>query len=343
MIVLGIESSCDETAFALLKNGREVLSSKIASQSEQHALYGGVIPEIAAREHLRSLMPLFQETLSEAGLAADAIDLICVTQGPGLIGALLVGVSFAKGLANALAKPLVPVNHVHAHVHGALLGLAVRSEEVFPCLALVISGGHTNLYWMTGSTDFQLLAASIDDACGESFDKVAKLLGLGYPGGPLVEALANKGNANVVAMPRILDQRERMAFSYSGLKTHVRYLLAKENDKLSPERSWDICAAFQREAFDQIIRKLQTALTLHPTARSVLVSGGVAANSYFRNVLTDAISLPCYFPDLKYCSDNAAMIAAYGWHIYEGTNDLSRFHNFVWEAYSRYEETPIGK
>ncbi len=340
MIVLGIESSCDETAFAIIKDGRKVLSSKISSQSEQHALYGGVIPEIAAREHLRALVPLFEQTLNEANISPENIDLIGITQGPGLIGALLVGVSFAKGLARSLGKPLVPVNHVHAHVHGALLGLK-DDDTVFPCLALVISGGHTNLYFMKNAIDFQLLASSIDDACGESFDKVAKLLGLGYPGGPAVEKLARSGNADQVAMPRMLDQRERMAFSYSGLKTHVRNLLAKENDKLTQQRTYDICAAFQREAFDQILRKLQNALTLFPQTQSILVSGGVAANAYFRELLTTQTKLVCHFPHLKYCSDNAAMIAALAWYQYQGSSHRDEFNNLGWEAYSRYEEAPL--
>lgn len=341
MIVLGIESSCDETAIALVKEGRSVLSSKVSSQLS-HNRFGGVIPEIAAREHLDTIFPLFEAALEEAKLSPQDIDLITVTQGPGLIGALLVGTSFAKGLACSLKKPLVPVNHVHAHIHGAFLGLADYDKSMFPCLALVVSGGHTHLYEMKTAVDFHLLVSSIDDACGESFDKVAKLLNLGYPGGPAIEALARKGKPSHVSMPRMMDQRERMAFSYSGLKTHVRYLLEREKDTLTQERIHDICAAFQKEAFDQILRKLETALTMYPETRSIVVSGGVAANAYFREVLSKAAHVPSYFPSLKYCSDNAAMIAALGFELYSRSSKKEKFYDYKWESYSRYEEAGLS-
>jgi N6-L-threonylcarbamoyladenine synthase len=260
MITLGIESSCDETAIAILKDGRLPLSSKISSQMS-HNRFGGVIPEIAAREHLENIFPLYETALEEAKIQPEDIDLVCATQGPGLIGALLVGSSFAKGLARSLGKPLVPVNHVHAHIHGALLGLPPQEEAtLYPSLALVVSGGHTHLYFMKNPIDFQLLASSIDDACGECFDKVAKLLHLSYPGGPAVEALARKGNASAITMPRMMEQKDRLAFSYSGLKTHVRYFLEKEKNTLTPEKIQDLCAAFQKEAFDQILRKLEHVL-----------------------------------------------------------------------------------
>ncbi len=338
MILVGIESSCDETAIAILKNGTEVLSSKISSQLS-HNRFGGVIPEIAAREHLEMIFPLYEMTLKEANLKSEDIDVICATQGPGLIGALLVGSSFAKGLAYSLQKPLVPVNHVHAHIHGALLGLSIQNpEEFYPSLAFVVSGGHTHLYFMRNATDFRLIASSIDDACGECFDKVAKLLNLGYPGGPAVEALARKGSALAIPMPRMLEQKDRLAFSYSGLKTHIRYLIEKEKDNLSSEKIQNICAAFQREAFDQILRKLEHALHIYPETRSILVSGGVAANSYFRETLRNAVAVPSYFPDLKYCSDNAAMIAALGFHLYKGALNKNKFLDYGWNCFSRYEE-----
>lgn len=340
MIVLGIESSCDETAIAVIKEGRTVLSSKVSSQSS-HNLFGGVIPEIAAREHLQNIFPLYEDAMEEAKISSEQIDLIAATQGPGLIGALLVGASFAKGLARALKRPLVPVNHVHAHIHGALLGLPADKQDVYPGLALVVSGGHTHLYLMKSPVNFELLASSIDDACGECFDKVAKLLGLGYPGGPKVEALAKKGNVNALSMPRMMEQKDRMAFSYSGLKTHVRYLLEREKDTLTPERIQDICAAFQKEAFEQILRKLSHALTLYPGMRSIVVSGGVAANAYFREFLTKTVSVPCYFPDLKYCADNAAMIAALGFHVYKNSSDKNSFLKYEWETFSRYEEAGL--
>lgn len=338
MYILGIESSCDETAVAVLKDGRHVLSSKIASQLS-HNRFGGVIPEIAAREHLESIFPLYEAALSEAGIKSQKIDLISVTQGPGLIGALLVGTSFAKGLAFSLKKPLIPVNHVHAHIHGSFLGLKdFDPKALFPCLALVVSGGHTHLYLMETVVEFRLLASSIDDACGECFDKVAKLLNLGYPGGPKIEALARKGHPEKISMPRMMDQRDRMEFSYSGLKTHVRYLLEKEKDSLSDQKVQDICFAFQKEAFDQIFRKLETALSSFPNTRSILVSGGVAANLYFREKMREKFKVSSHFPELKYCSDNAAMIAALGYQIYEHTEDKQKFFDYKWETFSRYED-----
>lgn len=336
MITLGIESSCDETAVAVLKNSNQVLSSKIASQLS-HNRFGGVIPEIAAREHLQAIVPLYEQALEEAQVSSSGIDLVCVTQGPGLIGALLVGTSFAKGLAQALKKPLVPVNHVHAHIHGALLGLDHEAKEIFPSLALVVSGGHTHLYYMKKSTDFQLLASSIDDACGECFDKIAKLLGLPYPGGPAIEALAKKGNPRAIPMPRMMDQKDRLEFSYSGLKTHVRYLLEREKDSLTPERIQDVCASFQQEAFEQILRKLKHAQTLFPDVRSVLVSGGVAANACFRDLLARSLTIPSHFPSVKFCADNAAMIAALGQKLYEEAPERGVFQKYDWESFSRYE------
>ena len=209
MIVLGIESSCDETAIALLQDGSKVLSSKVSSQIKVHEVYGGVVPEVAAREHLKIIEPLFKEALKESGLSAQDIDLIAVTQGPGLIGALLVGISFAKGLASQLGVPLIPVDHVHAHVHGAFLGLdhEIAEEEMFPALALVVSGGHTNLYLMNSPVDYKLKASTMDDACGESFDKVGKMLGLKYPGGPHIEACARSGMPACLRCQRCLIKK----------------------------------------------------------------------------------------------------------------------------------------
>lgn len=338
MIVLGIESSCDETAVALVENGRQVLASTIASQVERHAVFGGVVPEVAAREHLKAIHPLFVQALAESGKTLADIDLIAVTQGPGLIGALLVGVSFAKGLASALRKPLVPVDHVHAHVHGALLGLPpeLSSDELFPCLALVISGGHSNLYYMAGPTQFQLLVASMDDACGECFDKVAKVLGLPYPGGPHIEDLARKGDAAKFKMPKMVAGKARLAFSYSGLKTHVAYHCQKFG-KAKAQDLYDLCASFQEEALGQLIRKLEEAQHLCPEpVKNLLVAGGVAANKRFQEMIAERTSLKAFFPQAKYCSDNAAMIAAFGFHEYLSRCKTEDFSQYDWDAYSRY-------
>ena len=336
MKILGIESSCDETAASVVESGRVVLSSEVFSQIETHKVFGGVVPEIAAREHLKVIHPIVQRALKEAGCTMDDIDAIAVTQGPGLVGALLVGISYAKGLALSSVKPLIPVNHVHAHVHGALLGVDEGNEKLFPCLSLVVSGGHTNIYYMKDPTHFELMAQTIDDACGESFDKVAKLLGLGYPGGPKVEALAKTGNPKAFKMPKMVEEKKRLIFSYSGLKTHVVNLRHKNKGSFTEQEKADLCAAFQEEALGQLQRKLVSALEGRELA-SVLIAGGVAANQRFRALVESAIHVPVYFPHLRYCSDNAAMIAALGYHQYIATScPQSEFSNLAWDAFSRY-------
>lgn len=336
MLILGIESSCDETAIALLKDGRQVLASKISSQIARHAPFGGVVPEIAAREHLEAIHPLFNATLAEANITLANVDAIAVTQGPGLVGALLVGVSFAKGLALATNKPLIPVDHVHAHIHGALLGLpADIAAAALPCLALVVSGGHTNLYLVETPLDFKLIAHTADDACGECLDKVGKLLGLPYPGGPWIEKLAARGNPEAVAMPRMVEKKSQMEFSYSGLKTHMAQVIARLPQPIPEKQVADMCAAFQREAFQQIIRKLDIARKKFPHVRSIVVAGGVAANQAFRAMTEQTFNIPCYFPDLAYCSDNAAMIAALGWHAIRNRGP-QEFMTSDWDVYARY-------
>ncbi len=332
--ILGIESSCDETAAAVVEDGRKVLSSVVLSQIEIHQKFGGVVPEVAARAHLKVIGAIIDEALTKAGLTLDDIDGIAVTQGPGLIGALLVGIAYAKGLALATGKPLIPVNHVEAHVHGALLGLKESTSELFPCLALVVSGGHSNIYYMKSPTEFELMAYSIDDACGESFDKVAKLFGLGYPGGPAIERLARSGDASQFPMPKMMEQKDKLQFSYSGLKTFMVNLNHKE--PISGQRMNDAAAAFQEEALGQLVRKLVTASQLRP-ARSLLVAGGVAANQRFRTLVGEKLKIPAFFPQLAYCSDNAAMIAALGYHHFDQASDKSEFLKLNWDAFSRYQ------
>jgi len=338
LIILGIESSCDETAAAVVEDGHRVMASLVASQTEIHMPFGGVVPEVAAREHLRVIDPLVQQALNEAGVKFADLDAVAITQGPGLIGALLVGVAYAKGLALALGKPLIPVDHVHAHVHGALLGVEVAARDLFPTLALVVSGGHTNLYRMGSPTEFALIASSIDDACGECFDKVAKLLGLGYPGGAEIERHAKGGNVKAVPMPRMVSERARLEFSYSGLKTFVANVVAAEQAPISAARRSDICASFQEEALGQLVRKLTEAVRRYPEARSILVAGGVAANQRLQELMRSSIALPAFFPALRYCGDNAAMIAAYGYHLARAAGDgNSWLANADWDAYSRYD------
>ncbi len=332
--ILGIETSCDETAAAIVENGRIVHSSIVASQIDIHQKFGGVVPEVAARAHLQVIDAIVAEALSKAGLTLQDIDGIAITQGPGLIGALLVGIAYAKGLALASGIPLIPVNHVEAHVHGALLGLTQATEELFPCLALVVSGGHSNIYFMKSPTEFELMAYSIDDACGESFDKVAKLFGLGYPGGPIIEKMAREGDPKAIAMPRMMEQKDKLQFSYSGLKTYMVNLRNKQ--VMNDQDIKNAAAAFQEEALGQLVRKLETASQLR-SARCILVAGGVAANQRFRELVASRLKLPAHFPQLSYCGDNAAMIAALGYHHFVKADSKDTFHQLGWDAFSRYQ------
>lgn len=332
--VLGIETSCDETAAAIVEDGRIVRSSIVASQIAIHQKFGGVVPEVAARAHLQVIDAIVDEALRDAGMTLKDIDGIAITQGPGLIGALLVGIAYAKGLAFASGLPLIPVNHVEAHVHGALLGLTQKTEDLFPCLALVVSGGHSNIYFMKSPTEFELMAYSIDDACGESFDKVAKLFGLGYPGGPVIERLAREGDPKAIAMPRMMEQKDKLQFSYSGLKTYMVNL--RHRQLMSEQDVKNAAAAFQEEALGQLVRKLEAASHLR-SARCLLVAGGVAANQRFRDLVKSRLKLPAHFPQLSYCGDNAAMIAALGYHHFGQAVNHDAFHQLDWDAFSRYQ------
>ncbi len=353
MLILGIESSCDDTGVAIVEDGKRVLASCVSNQTTIHAAFGGVVPEIAAREHLSNIYPLFEEALHLAGIKAEELGAIAVTQGPGLVGALLVGISFAKGLASSLAVPLIPVDHVHAHIHGALLALPAETvvSSLFPGLALVVSGGHTHLYLMTSAISFTLLASSVDDACGECFDKVAKIMGLPYPGGPVIERLARQGRLARFPMPRMLANKKQRAFSYSGLKTHMAALI-RNLPPLDEQTKADLACGFQEEAFGQIIRKVKLiAGDLPYPLQSLLVAGGVAANGRFRELLQAELGgekgaggermkqglVPSlYFPRLEYCADNGAMIAAYGWYRMLEGGASQNFAAQSWDAYSSY-------
>ena len=338
MIILGIESSCDETAAAIVKDGWQVLSSEIASQVSIHQEFGGVVPEIAARAHLQNIEPVVSAALKNAQITLNDVDAIAVTQGPGLIGALLVGVSYAKGLALATRKPLIPVDHVHAHIYGALLDQAHDLNLIFPCLGLVASGGHTNLYYMPSATTFELIAWSDDDACGESFDKVAKLLGFSYPGGPAIERAAAQASGDLpIPMPTPVEQKDRLRFSYSGLKTHMANLIRKSDLDENQNLKAHICKAFQDNALEQLVRKIAVAAQKYPQSKSLLIAGGVAANQRFRNILHEHVKLQPIFPNLAYCSDNAAMIAGFA-HALHGVGKVEHFEvPYQWDAYSRYD------
>ena len=332
MYILGIESSCDETAAGVVVSGTQVLSSVLHSQIDRHRKFGGVVPEIASREHLKKIDNIVAQSLDESGLSLKDIDGIAVTQGPGLIGSLLVGITYGKGLALATGIPLIPVNHVHAHVHGALLGLDMESDLPYPFLAAVVSGGHTHLYKVQSPTKFHLIGYSVDDACGECFDKVAKLFDLGYPGGPNIEKAAKTGDAFAIEMPTLMMKKDSLNFSYSGLKTHMLNLKKRMQNQAQIERLDHLMASFQNEALGQIIRKLKIALEAEPKISAIVVAGGVAANQVFRQMTKDHLNVPTFFPRLEYCSDNGAMIAALGYHQFKEHQS----HDYSWDAFSRY-------
>lgn len=355
-LILGIESSCDETAAAVVRRGTETLSSIVASQIATHAPYGGVVPELASREHLRNIVPVVRAAISKAGIPLLELDAIAVTEGPGLAGALLVGITYAKSLAYALGKPLIAVNHLEGHIHAVLLEQAELAEEPIPlpALALVVSGGHTHLYLAHRNGEswrYRNVGHTVDDAAGEAFDKVAKLLGLGYPGGPWIDALGPHGDPYAVPFsfaqikPKAHrnqvfsdDWNHQFRFSFSGIKTAVlRYVQthdlsasidarrsaiarishSKPADALPlcNEETRNLIASFQRAVVDDLRRKTFQAAEAFDAA-SILVSGGVAANSELRVRFTAEAaerSLPIAFPSLALSTDNAAMIAAAAW------------------------------
>jgi N6-L-threonylcarbamoyladenine synthase len=317
MLVLGIESSCDETGVAIIKNPKTVLADIVASQNELHAPFGGVVPEIASRRHMEKIVPLLDAALKKAGCSLDDIDGIAVTRAPGLIGALLVGVSFAKALSHAKQKPLIGVNHLEGHLNAAHLEY---DDIPYPHIGLVVSGGHTSLYLVKEFGNYKLLGATRDDAAGEAFDKVAKLLGLGYPGGPAIDKIAATGNPKSFkfAKPK-LNRGSRfeigeLDFSFSGIKTEVMLKIKKMGSHLSKDDTANIAASFQYTAVDIITSQILKACAKYACG-SCLVSGGVAANSLLRRRMADACaenSLRLFLPSLKFCTDNASMIAFVG-------------------------------
>jgi N6-L-threonylcarbamoyladenine synthase len=310
---LGIETSCDETAAAVFTDEPAVLSSVVASQTDLHARFGGVVPEVAARAHLQRLLPAIDEALRRAGVALSDIGCVAVHHTPGLVGALLVGVSAAKMLALALDAPLVGVNHVHGHLYACRLA---AGRDIFPCVGLVVSGGHTSLFHCRDALRFDLLGATLDDAAGEAFDKVASLLGLGFPGGPAVEREAAAGDPNAVKLPRALLHDERLDFSFSGLKTAVLYSLAgQENPRPAPpppgRRRADLAASFQEAVVEVLAGKARQALRRTGLKR-LAVGGGVAANQRLRRELeatAAAEGAELIIPPMSLCTDNAAMAA----------------------------------
>lgn len=318
MRVLGIETSCDETAAAVVTEQGDVLSDVVRSQVELHAPYGGVVPEVAARDHARMVVPVVQEALRRAGVEVGDLDGIAVTTRPGLLGALLVGLQAAKGLAWAAEKPLVGVDHLVGHLLAVFLRREGAEAPAFPFVALLASGGHTALYRVDGPALGQIreLGATRDDAAGEAFDKVAKLLGLGYPGGPVVDRLAAQGEASraAEALPAPMARRDSLEFSFSGIKTAMARWVAQRGQRPEGQELWDVCAAFQGAMVDTLVRKTVRAARMEGLER-VVIAGGVAANRGLRARMKEECGrrgIEVFIPPIASCTDNAAMIAYAG-------------------------------
>jgi len=308
LLVLGIESSCDETAAAVVHDGK-LLSNIIASQIKDHSAYGGVVPEIASRKHIEAISPVITEALGQAKAALKDIEGIAVTRGPGLIGSLLVGLSAAKALAYGLGVPFVGVNHLEGHIMASFL---MEKKPQFPFAALVVSGGHTNVYQVRNYHEFQLLGQTRDDAAGEAFDKAAKLLDLGYPGGVVIDKMAKSGNPGAFDFPRAM--KDSPDFSFSGLKTSLLVMLKKRGRRFSDEELPDVVASYQEAIMDVLVEKTIRAARENGIGQ-VVVCGGVAANSRLRQRFAeaaDAARMELFIPPMVLCTDNAAMIAALG-------------------------------
>ncbi|MDO4840610.1 MAG: tRNA (adenosine(37)-N6)-threonylcarbamoyltransferase complex transferase subunit TsaD [Desulfovibrionaceae bacterium] len=334
MLVLGIESSCDETGLALVEDGH-LRDAVLASQADVHALFGGVVPELASREHLRFMGPLYDTLMQRQGLRLADLDAVAIARGPGLLGCLLVGMAFAKGLCLAGNLPLIGVNHLLAH----LLVTGLDSELVFPSLGLLVSGGHTNIYYFSSPVEARQLGRTLDDAAGEAFDKCGKVLGLSYPGGKLLDALARRGRADAHLFPRPYLDNSNLDFSFSGLKTAVALYsgehfakpawpvpLANADD--APQELCDCCASFNLAVVETLEAKVRRALDRYPDVRCLMVAGGVAANSLLRERMTDLMHKRggvIHMPPMARCTDNASMIAYTGYLQYKAgyVHDLS--------------------
>jgi N6-L-threonylcarbamoyladenine synthase len=313
MIVLGVESSCDETGVAIVKDGKKILANVVATSLKLHSRHGGVIPEIASRMQLESIAGIFTEATKTAKIKPEQIDLVAVTTHPGLPGSLMVGIAFAKALALSLGKPILGINHIYSHVYANLL---CHDNIKFPVVALVVSGGHTSLFYIKDFSRIQVLGQTRDDACGEAFDKVAKIMGLGYPGGPLIEKMAKGGNKHKIKFA-CWGMNSQLDFSFSGIKTSVLYYLKDHQPSIKLKK--DLAASFQESVLNVLIKKSLLACKRKKVTR-LLIGGGVAANGCLRQKLmasAKAEGIDCFFPEINLCMDNAAMIAGFGGCLYK--------------------------
>ncbi len=323
MIILGIETSCDETSASVVEDGIKVHSNIVASQQELHSRFGGVVPEIACRSHTDTIITVIDKAVTEANIKLSDIDAISVANTPGLIGALLIGLTTAKTLSWLLGIPLITINHLHAHIYAS----KIEHEDIdYPAISLVVSGGHTSLFLTQSETRHTQVGGTIDDAAGEAFDKVGKILGLGYPAGPEIDTISKKGNGKAILFPRSYLKKDSLDFSFSGVKTAVLYHCLGQDSKntgempeLKDREIADLAASFQEAVVDVLVNKTIFAATKF-TARSIILGGGVACNSRLRQRLADAAKqrdIPLYYPSKKLCMDNAAMVAGLAYHKYD--------------------------
>ena len=313
MIILAIESSCDETAMAIVEDGRKILSNTVYTQIAIHTMYGGVVPEVASREHIKKVTYVLDEVLKQANMTLDDIDAVAVTKEPGLIGSLMVGVNTAKTISLCFNKPLIYVNHIHGHIYANYL----EEDFTFPLLALVVSGGHTELVLMKDHMDFEILGETLDDAVGEAYDKVARVVNVGYPGGPIIDKMAHIGTPTY-PLPHIKLSKDSLDFSFSGLKSAVINLCHNANQRGEAIDANNLAASFQNAVIDVLVSKTSKAATMN-NVKQVIIAGGVAANKGLRSAMQEAmnnLNIKLTVPQFKYCTDNAAMIAAAGYHKY---------------------------
>lgn len=323
MIILGIETSCDETSASVVEDGIKVHSNIVASQQELHSRFGGVVPEVACRAHTDTIITVIDKAVTEANIKLSDIDAISVANTPGLIGALLIGLTTAKTLSWLLGIPLITINHLHAHIYASKI---VHEDIDYPAISLVVSGGHTSLFLTQSETRHTQVGGTIDDAAGEAFDKVGKILGLGYPAGPEIDTISQKGNGKAILFPRSYLKKDSLDFSFSGVKTAVLYHCLGQDSKntgempeLKDREIADLAASFQEAVVDVLVNKTIFAATKF-TARSIILGGGVACNSRLRQRLADAAKqrdIPLYYPSKKLCMDNAAMVAGLAYHKYD--------------------------